>query len=166
MCKAIRRMIDSYVHVVMERAFGAAYPVITREDATLYREHATRRAAAMEQRRAAWAQRRADRHTPPRAMMPTPITITIDPNRNIYHQVRAWRVRSNGGRYTKQEWELLLDWCDHCCLRCGATKDLTADHVVPIALGGHSNIENIQVLCRSCNSWKGTKIIEFRPGRS
>jgi 5-methylcytosine-specific restriction endonuclease McrA len=41
------------------------------------------------------------------------------------------------------------------CERCGATEDLTLDHVVPLARGGASSLANAQVLCRSCNSAKG-----------
>lgn len=43
------------------------------------------------------------------------------------------------------------------CSNCGATEDLTGDHVVPLARGG--TIETgVGVLCRSCNARKGGKI--------
>lgn len=42
------------------------------------------------------------------------------------------------------------------CARCGATEDLTADHVVALARGG-SNHGLRRVLCRSCNSSKGAR---------
>lgn len=48
------------------------------------------------------------------------------------------------------------------CLHCGKIKPLTADHVVPIAKGGTSNIGNIQPLCKACNSSKGTNIVDYR----
>jgi 5-methylcytosine-specific restriction endonuclease McrA len=38
------------------------------------------------------------------------------------------------------------------CSRCGSKKDLTADHILPLAAGGSNILENIQVLCRRCNS--------------
>lgn len=38
------------------------------------------------------------------------------------------------------------------CARCGATDDLTADHIIPGTLEG-----GVQVLCRSCNAKKRTK---------
>jgi 5-methylcytosine-specific restriction endonuclease McrA len=34
---------------------------------------------------------------------------------------------------------------------------------VPVALGGSSFIANIQPLCRSCNSSKQDRIIDYRP---
>jgi 5-methylcytosine-specific restriction enzyme A len=41
------------------------------------------------------------------------------------------------------------------CSQCGTSEDLTADHLVPLAAGGTSTPENVQVLCRRCNSGKG-----------
>ena len=40
------------------------------------------------------------------------------------------------------------------CSRCKSTKDLTADHILSLANGGSNILENIIVLCRSCNSSK------------
>lgn len=41
------------------------------------------------------------------------------------------------------------------CVHCGSNKDLTLDHKHPESLGGQATIENLQTLCRSCNSKKG-----------
>lgn len=48
------------------------------------------------------------------------------------------------------------------CLCCGTVKDLQLDHIVPVALGGGDDIENLQTLCRSCNHEKGTRRFDFR----
>lgn len=53
----------------------------------------------------------------------------------------------------------------NACLRCGARQPLTVDHIVPVVLGGTSNEQNLQTLCRSCNSSKGTKTADYRPHR-
>jgi hypothetical protein len=45
------------------------------------------------------------------------------------------------------------------CRNCGATEDLTIDHIVPERLGGTQDPTNLQVLCRSCNSRKGARAI-------
>jgi hypothetical protein len=43
------------------------------------------------------------------------------------------------------------------CRKCGATEDLSIDHVQPWSLGGSDEIENLQILCRPCNSGKGDR---------
>lgn len=50
------------------------------------------------------------------------------------------------------------------CLRCGTHKSLRADHIVPESQGGLATLENLQTLCQPCNSWKGTRTIDFRRG--
>lgn len=42
------------------------------------------------------------------------------------------------------------------CVSCESTDDLTIDHIIPMRMGGPHSIENLQVLCRSCNAKKGT----------
>jgi 5-methylcytosine-specific restriction endonuclease McrA len=48
------------------------------------------------------------------------------------------------------------------CLRCGSRKHLAVDHIFPEANGGKMTIDNAQTLCKSCNSSKGTKHIDYR----
>ena len=43
------------------------------------------------------------------------------------------------------------------CSRCGSIAHLTGDHIIPLSKGGTSTLENIWVLCRSCNSRKGNR---------
>jgi hypothetical protein len=43
------------------------------------------------------------------------------------------------------------------CAWCGKESDLVADHVVPKSEGGIDALQNMQVLCGSCNSQKGNK---------
>ena len=43
------------------------------------------------------------------------------------------------------------------CSFCGATENLSVDHIHPHSRGGCDNVTNLQCLCRSCNSRKGTK---------
>lgn len=45
----------------------------------------------------------------------------------------------------------------HRCARCGSTKRLGLDHIEPVSKGGPDTLENLQVLCLSCNSAKGNR---------
>lgn len=45
----------------------------------------------------------------------------------------------------------------YCCY-CDKETDLTLDHIFPRSLGGGDEIDNLQILCRSCNSRKGQKL--------
>lgn len=44
------------------------------------------------------------------------------------------------------------------CRRCGSHRNLTVDHIHPIALGGTDDLDNLQTLCGSCNSSKGARV--------
>lgn len=43
---------------------------------------------------------------------------------------------------------------DYRCQHCTATEDLTFDHIYPVSKGGQTTFDNLQLLCRSCNSSK------------
>jgi len=49
---------------------------------------------------------------------------------------------------------------DGCCQRCGTEDNLTVDHIVPRKLGGDDNLNNLEVLCGSCNSSKGGRFFD------
>jgi hypothetical protein len=44
------------------------------------------------------------------------------------------------------------------CVECGSQFDLQYDHIIPLALGGAHTIENLQLLCSTCNQKKGASI--------
>ena len=61
----------------------------------------------------------------------------------------AWRARlaeENGER----------------CANCGGLDKLVLDHIVPIAKGGQSRYDNLQLLCAECNRIKGKLAIDCR----
>src|SRR4029077_4306219 len=47
------------------------------------------------------------------------------------------------------------------CMKCGSTWNLSVDHIVPRSKGGTNHPFNLQVLCRSCNSKKSTKVQNY-----
>lgn len=55
------------------------------------------------------------------------------------------------------------------CRRCGSTKQLHFDHVIPVSRGGANTVANIQLLCGTCNREKGAEMLlrsSQAPGRS
>lgn len=69
-------------------------------------------------------------------------------------------LRKTGAIYVKQVIQryirdAILERDGHRCRKCGATEDLTIDHIVAEKLGGTLDEANLQTLCRTCNSRKG-----------
>jgi len=76
---------------------------------------------------------------------------------------KRYRARKNRaeGSHTLEEWELLKKHYDYKCAICGKKEpeiELEEDHIIPLSKGGSDSMENIQPLCRSCNSVKGAKL--------
>ena len=51
---------------------------------------------------------------------------------------------------------------DKTCQLCGSDQNLTFDHIHPVSRGGQGTVENLQVLCGPCNSFKSNRL--FLPG--
>lgn len=84
--------------------------------------------------------------------------------RIIAENKRRSLKEKNGGSFTIEEWDCLKKKCNYTCLMCEKKEPeikLTIDHIIPISKGGNNWIENIQPLCRSCNTRKGVKIIRL-----
>ena len=64
--------------------------------------------------------------------------------------------------YSKQPIPEALRWevfqrDNFTCKHCGARDHLRADHVIPERKCGPTTLENLQTLCRRCNSRKGDR---------
>ena len=46
----------------------------------------------------------------------------------------------------------------HKCKQCGSTDNLVIDHLIPLARGGTNDLDNLQILCKSCNRKKAAKL--------
>lgn len=71
-----------------------------------------------------------------------PTRTAASPRKNIPREVREFVYARDG----------------HACKICGATDLLSLDHIHPWSLGGADTVDNLQTLCRSCNSRKGARV--------
>lgn len=71
-------------------------------------------------------------------------------------QTKFIKKRTISAKLRKQVFERDAYRCKHC----GSHKDLCADHIFPEVLGGEATLENLQTLCRPCNSRKGATVQE------
>lgn len=67
-------------------------------------------------------------------------------------QIKHMRYTFNKMRW-KYFYQLVKQNGERCRI-CGASENLTVDHIIPIARGGTNDLENLQLLCRKHNSQK------------
>lgn len=70
---------------------------------------------------------------------------------------RRLHLRDDGGSHTTNEWVQVKRRHAYLCAICGISEIntvLTKDHIIPLSKGGSNRIENIQPLCRPCNTRK------------
>lgn len=77
-------------------------------------------------------------------------------------QLRRIRMKSVGGFTTELQWRKILKQQCYRCVMCGRrfckSRPPTKDHIIPVSRGGDHSYENIQALCKSCNSSKNNTI--------
>ncbi|MFD9248513.1 HNH endonuclease [Streptomyces bottropensis] len=122
------------------------------------RETYARRPEQYAQKRRAWYM--ANRH---KAIAATRRWAQANPERAaLISRLKKHRRRA-AGVFTAPEWRQILAQYGHRCLACGSDGPLTIDHIVPVSKGGANTAANVQPLCSTCNTSKGTKTIDYRP---
>lgn len=84
------------------------------------------------------------------AVLSGAVLLRLVPRRRA-RQRRARRRRV----WSDEERRFILDRDGWACVWCGSQDQLEIDHVIPFSKGGACSLENVAVLCRSCNARKG-----------
>jgi len=85
------------------------------------------------------------------------------------HEARDWRQRAAAVAAYRAAHG---DWCPgwgvpgHPCGPPGSRNPLSADHIIPVALGGELFPGRYAVLCRACNARKGARLTPPAPPRT
>lgn len=103
-----------------------------------------------------------------KAPLPTPPTPTEprteDQDRfNVQNQNNRAAKMGAKGTFTYEEWMILRQHFGDVCGRCKTPMVRPViDHVIPLSRSGTNYIENIQTLCKDCNSGKGARPMDYR----
>ena len=85
--------------------------------------------------------------------------IGLDKRGNILYRIVGFRRYNPYARdpIPKELREAVYERDGYKCVNCGSTEHLSLDHIYPWILGGEDTYDNLQTMCRSCNSRKGAK---------
>lgn len=81
-----------------------------------------------------------------------------------YMQKRRAKMKSLPCDFNNDQWEEIKKSQEYKCVMCGEIKPLHRDHIIPVKKGGGYTKNNIQGLCKTCNSKKGSKILNLNVG--
>ena len=83
-----------------------------------------------------------------------------NPEKRRLQKNRRWALEHNAvGNFTLDDWNKIKENFGNKCAICRESKFLTIDHIIPLSRKGSNFKENIQPLCRNCNSRKHNKIL-------
>lgn len=68
------------------------------------------------------------------------------------------QVKVNRKTITEAERRAVFDRDGWECVKCGSPNYLQVDHIFPFARGGDTKTDNLQTLCKRCNSKKSDNI--------
>jgi len=78
-------------------------------------------------------------------------------------QARKDHLKRRRSRFQQMRQERILALIKRdglVCAKCSTAENLTVDHIIPISKGGTDDLDNLRLLCRSCNSKKGDRTDE------
>jgi 5-methylcytosine-specific restriction endonuclease McrA len=84
--------------------------------------------------------------------------------RGVPPQIKK-RERATMRKHYQTWYRELVTQYGEVCLNCGEVDTLVVDHILPIAKGGLSTPDNLQLLCSTCNRIKGKLVIDCRDPR-
>lgn len=70
----------------------------------------------------------------------------------------APRVRGNREPVPREVKRAVFERDGGKCTQCGTNFDLQYDHIIPVALGGATTVDNLQLLCGDCNREKAADL--------
>jgi 5-methylcytosine-specific restriction endonuclease McrA len=73
---------------------------------------------------------------------------------NKYHKRKA-TLNKNESFYVSDDF--MKNLYKSNCINCNNSENIEADHIIPISRGGIHGESNLQPLCKSCNTSKGSK---------
>jgi hypothetical protein len=84
------------------------------------------------------------------------------PETGMYKYSRACgtplqRKRSQFRGMYRKAFNYLLSNFTYECAYCGSTQQIEVDHIKPLSKGGTNDLDNLQFLCKKCNTKKGAK---------
>jgi 5-methylcytosine-specific restriction endonuclease McrA len=86
-------------------------------------------------------------------------------NKSKVEHLRRQRVKNSKITLTEKEIDLLLKFQKNSCACCkrkfSDSLKYEIDHIIPVSKGGDLILENVQLLCKSCNCSKGDKVINY-----
>lgn len=106
-----------------------------------------------------------------RLSSPDPYNNTAEENegRRILDIPRGWEILNyeiyrsgdeyRSGYINQKIKDMVFRRDEGACQICGSSDNIEYDHIIPVSKGGSNELGNIQLLCRSCNRMKGSKIV-------
>lgn len=96
---------------------------------------------------------------------PFPFELNIPFINRVILEIESKNINRLDYSFRRKEFKYLRDKIfikllekNNNCKYCGIDTDLSVDHIIALFNGGTNSFSNMQILCRSCNSKKGSKL--------